>query len=143
VAPPLSERREDIPELAAYLLRKLTARRGLLAPGFTPEAIETLKARDWPGNVRELEHAIERAVILSHGAPITSELLVGPHPSDSGDSFQDVRLEEGFHQAVARLEQSLIRRALAEAGGNRTRAAEILKINRRLLYDKLREFGIE
>jgi DNA-binding NtrC family response regulator len=102
-----------------------------------------LKARDWPGNVRELEHAIERAVVLSHGAPITSELLLRPPAARSADPFQEVRLEEGFHQSVARLERSLIKRALAEAGGNRTRAAEILKINRRLLYDKLREFGME
>jgi two-component system response regulator AtoC len=143
VAPPLWERREDIPELAAYLLRKLIAKRVLPPASFTPEAIETLKARDWPGNVRELEHAIERAVILSHGAPITSELLLRPQVAKSADPFQDLPVEEGLHELVTRLERSLIKRALAEAAGNRTRAAEILKINRRLLYDKLREFGME
>jgi two-component system NtrC family response regulator len=52
-------------------------------------------------------------------------------------------LEEGLHSAIAKLERHLIERALASAGGNRTRAAEILKINRRLLYDKLREHGLE
>jgi DNA-binding NtrC family response regulator len=52
-------------------------------------------------------------------------------------------LEDGLHSAIAKLERSLIERALASAGGNRTRAAEILKINRRLLYDKLREHGLE
>ena len=143
VAPPLWERREDIPELAAYLLRKLIAKRVLPPASFTPEAIETLKARDWPGNVRELEHAIERAVILSHGAPITSELLLRPQVAKSADPFQDLPVEEGLHELVTRLERNLIKRALAEAAGNRTRAAEILKINRRLLYDKLREFGME
>ena len=143
VAPPLWERREDIPELAAYLLRKLIARRALPPASFTPEAIETLKARDWPGNVRELEHAIERALILSHGAPITSELLLRPQVARSADPFQDLRVEAGLHELVMKLERSLIKRALTEAGGNRTRAAEILKINRRLLYDKLREFGME
>jgi two-component system NtrC family response regulator len=54
-----------------------------------------------------------------------------------------VPLEEGFHTAVAKLERRLIERALAAAGGNRTRAAELLDINRRLLYDKLREHGLE
>ena len=143
VAPPLWERREDIPDLAAHLLRKLIAKRTLPQTSFTPEAIETLKARDWPGNVRELEHAIERAVILSHGAPITSELLLRPQVAKSDDPFQDLRPDEGLHELVAKLERSLIKRALEEASGNRTRAAEILKINRRLLYDKLREFGME
>jgi DNA-binding NtrC family response regulator len=52
-------------------------------------------------------------------------------------------MEEGYHALVSRLERRLIERALLEAGGNRSRAAEILKIHRRLLYDKLREFGLE
>jgi two-component system response regulator AtoC len=143
VAPPLRERREDIPELAAYLLKKLIAKRNLPTTSFTPEALSALKMADWPGNVRELEHAIERAVILSHGTPITADLLVRPQLTRDGDPFQDVRLEEGLHELVARLERTLIKKALAEAAGNRTRAAEILKINRRLLYDKLREFGME
>ena len=143
VAPPLRERREDIPELAAHLLKKLIAKRNLPAASFTTEALNAVKAADWPGNVRELEHAIERAVILSHGAPITPDLLTRPQQPRDGDPFQDVRAEEGLHELVAKLERSLIKKALAEADGNRTRAAEILKINRRLLYDKLREFGME
>jgi transcriptional regulator with PAS, ATPase and Fis domain len=143
VAPPLWERREDIPELAAYLLKKLIAKRNLPQTTFTTEAIETLKARDWPGNVRELEHAIERAVVLSHGAPITSELLLRPPAAKNVEPFQDVPLEEGLHELVAKLERNLVKRALMEAAGNRTRAAELLKINRRLLYDKLHEFGLE
>jgi two-component system response regulator AtoC len=143
VAPPLWERREDIPALAAHFLRKLTAKLNQPPVSFTPDAIETLKARDWPGNVRELEHAVERAVILSHGAPITSDLLLRPQAAKGTDPFQDLRPDEGLHELVAKLERSLIRKALAEASGNRTRAAEILKINRRLLYDKLREFGME
>ena len=143
VAPPLRERREDIPGLAAHLLKKLIAKRNLPATSFSAEALNALKTADWPGNVRELEHAIERAVILSHGAPITPDLLTRPQQPRDGDPFQDVRAEEGLHELVARLERSLIRKALAEAAGNRTRAAEILKINRRLLYDKLREFGME
>jgi two-component system response regulator AtoC len=143
VAPPLWERREDIPALGAHFLRKVTARLNLPPASFTPDAVETLKVRDWPGNVRELEHAIERAVILSHGAPITSDLLLRPQVAKSADPFQELRPDEGLHELVAQLERSLIRKALAEASGNRTRAAEILKINRRLLYDKLREFGME
>ena len=57
--------------------------------------------------------------------------------------LDSISLEEGFHAAVAKLERRLIERALAATGGNRSKAAELLKINRRLLYDKLREFGLE
>ncbi|MGH9674362.1 MAG: sigma-54-dependent transcriptional regulator [Bryobacteraceae bacterium] len=143
VAPALRERREDIPSLGAHLLKKLVARRKLPTTTLSPAALDALKARDWPGNVRELEHAIERAAILSHGAPIGPELVAGLPPAQFSDPFERVTLDEGLHGSVARLERYLIGRALAQAGGNRTRAAEILKINRRLLYDKLREFGME
>lgn len=143
VAPPLRERREDIPALAAHLLRKLIARRKLEPTSFTTETLEALTTREWPGNVRELEHAIERAVILAHGVPITPDLLGSGKLIQDGDPFRELPLEDGLHELVTRLERSLIERALTQAAGNRTRAAEILKINRRLLYDKLREFGIE
>jgi DNA-binding NtrC family response regulator len=143
VAPPLRVRREDIPPLATHLLKKLVAKRRLSPSNFTSEAMDALQARDWPGNVRELEHVIERALILSHGAPLSPELL-GPLPSaQEADSFREVPLEEGLHNLVAKLERSLIERALAQADGNRTQAADLLKINRRLLYDKLRQFGME
>jgi two-component system response regulator AtoC len=141
--PPLRERREDIPQLANHLVRKLAARRKLPPANLTPAALNLLQSREWPGNVRELEHALERALILSRGAPIASEHLAAAPAMPAVDPFQDVPLEEGMHVLVARLERRLIERALALAEGNRTRAAELLKISRRLLYDKLREFGIE
>jgi DNA-binding NtrC family response regulator len=68
------------------------------------------------------------------------ELSTTPSDADPMDYFS---LEQGLHSAVEKLERRLIGRALAAAGGNRTRTAEILKINRRLLYDKLREYGLE
>jgi DNA-binding NtrC family response regulator len=97
----------------------------------------------WPGNVRELEHCLERALILSRSGVIRREHVALPENPETGDPFDSVPLEEGLHDAVARLERRMIARALAAAAGNRTRAAEILKINRRLLYDKLREYGLE
>ena len=141
-APALRERREDIPELAQYLLRRTAARLKLAAPAVSAEAIEWLKAQDWPGNVRELEHCLERALVLSRGGLITPEHLEAGSPAAMADPFDAVPLEEGLHGAVARLERRMIERALAQAGGNRSRAAELLKINRRLLYDKMRQFGL-
>jgi DNA-binding NtrC family response regulator len=68
------------------------------------------------------------------------KLAAGP---PAGDPLESFSLEEGLHGAVQKLERKLIERALAVAAGNRTRAAQLLKINRRLLYDKLREHGLE
>ncbi len=141
--PPLRDRREDIPELARFLLRRCAARLSLREPVLSGEAMEFLRRQDWPGNVRELEHCLERAVILSRGGLITPSQLDGGLAGGGEDVFDRVPLEEGFHEAVSRLERRLIERALAQTGGNRTRAAELLRINRRLLYDKMKEFGLE
>jgi DNA-binding NtrC family response regulator len=98
--------------------------------------------REWPGNVRELEHTLERATLLSRGAAIAPEHLKAQ--SQPRTEWCDaVPLDDGMHALVAQLERKLVERALLRAGGNRTRAAELLKINRRLLYDKLREFRLE
>jgi len=141
--PPLRERREDIPVLARFLLRRCAARLGLPEANLDRETVGWLTSLDWPGNVRELEHSLERALILSHGGLITPDLFEAASPTEAGNPFDRIPVEDGFHKAVARLERSLIKRALAAAGGNRTRAAQLLKINRRLLYDKMREFGLE
>ncbi|MBZ5496713.1 MAG: sigma-54 dependent transcriptional regulator [Acidobacteriia bacterium] len=143
VIPPLRERREDIFELAQVLLRRSAARLRLPTPTISEEARRVLYQNDWPGNVRELEHCLERALILSRSGVIMPEhvkLAAGPLTADPLDAFS---LEEGLHGAVHKLERRLIERALATAAGNRTRAAQLLKINRRLLYDKLREHGLE
>jgi len=91
--------------------------------------------------VRELEHCLERALILCRSGVIRREHVELPENPEVVDAA--VSLEEGLHDAVARLERRMIERALTSAAGNRTRASEILKINRRLLYDKLREYELE
>jgi transcriptional regulator with PAS, ATPase and Fis domain len=144
--PPLRERIEDLPELARALLRRSAARLKCPLPLISPEALQVLARHSWPGNVRELEHCLERALILSRGSVVRPEHLEygGDSPSlFASEEFDRIAFEQGLHEAVRRLEQRLIEKALDQAAGNRTRAAELLKINRRLLYDKLREFGIE
>jgi two-component system NtrC family response regulator len=112
-------------------------------PSLSDEAKDLIYAGDWPGNVRELEHCLERAIILSRSGVILREHIdLSANPSSEGPAGS-FSLEDGLRGAVAKLERNLIERALASSGGNRTRAAEILKINRRLLYDKLHEYGLE
>jgi DNA-binding NtrC family response regulator len=141
--PPLRQRREDIPELAPFLLRRSAARLKLQVPTISDEARDLLYKGDWPGNVRELEHCMERALILSRSGTILRDHVELSDPLPPENPMDAFTLEDGLHGAVAKLERRLIEKALANAGGNRTRAAEILKINRRLLYDKLREYGLE
>lgn len=140
--PPLRERREDIPELADALLLKVSRRLEMAAASLTEEARGVLLRDAWPGNVRELEHALERAAILARGAAIRPEHLERTDCGARPDAFDSVPLDDGFHSLVRRLERRLIERALEEHGGNRTEAAARLGISRRLLYDKLNQFGL-
>src|SRR5437762_10916035 len=75
VLPPLCERRDDIPLLARFFLRRYAEQHRCDVPELTPAAVEALKAHDWPGNVRELENTLERLIVLADGGPLTAELL--------------------------------------------------------------------
>lgn len=143
IAPALRDRRSDIPELAQRLAQRSAKRLRLPQPSFSDEAIEWLTRQEWTGNVRELEHALERALVLSRGGMVRPEHFSAVPAAGGADLFDNVPLEMGLHDAVMRLEKRLLERALQACAGNRSRAADLLKINRRLLYDRLREFGIE
>ena len=103
---------------------------------------------NWPGNVRELENVIERAVVLSRGQIITSrELPFGDHETGDGEEGEGEADAKGdssfFKKSVAQFEKDLIMKALRDANGNRSKAAEMLGIYRRLLYAKIKEYGLE
>ncbi len=142
-APPLSARREDIPLLADLFIKRASARASRARPRLTPEALEVLTRYRWPGNVRELENVIEYAVVLSHGEQITPESLplarLQPNPSSS-HSLELVSLS--IKHNTQRLEDILIRRALAEAGGVKSQAAQILEISTKTLLYKMKDYGI-
>jgi DNA-binding NtrC family response regulator len=143
--PRLRDRRDDLPELIEHLLRKHESRLQVSSPGLSPEALDLLVSYDWPGNVRQLENVLQRALILARGRPITPELIQPESPlaaSGAGVSWPQFDVSSGFHQTVAAVEKRLITEALQLAGGNRTRAAALLKIQRRLLYAKMQEHGI-
>jgi two-component system, NtrC family, response regulator AtoC len=133
--PPLRERRQDIPALVEYFLN----RRGKKA-SITPQALAVLGEYGWPGNVRELENTIERAVVLARDGLVTdSEIELRATSCDPVGSWSEqLPLEAGWQANITRLEKSMLERALRQAGGNKSKAAEILGIHRRLLYEKLR-----
>ncbi len=132
--PPLRERKEDITELAAHFMQKYSVRFGKEVKRLSTEALEKMNAYDWPGNIRELENEIERAVILSDGEEIGPEDLSIPIALHARPSSSDM-LED--------IEKEHIKRVFAETGGNKSKASEILGINRKTLHLKLKKYGID
>jgi two-component system NtrC family response regulator len=130
--PPLRERLADIIELAEHFLALFSKP----AHRLSAEAAARLLAHDWPGNVRELRNAMERVAVLGRRAVVAAEDLDFLRPTDTTIPATDLP------GAVARLEQAMIRRALAESGGNRSEAARQLGIHRQLLHEKLRRYDI-
>jgi len=144
--PPLRERRSDIVLLAEHFLRRYSDENGLPAVGFSDDAILALQTHSYPGNVRELENMVERAVLMARGRVLMPSHFPGAAGEAGGDGTGRDHAELlclPFHKAVAALEKRMIEHALREAGGNKTEAANRLQINRRLLYNKMVEHGIE
>jgi two-component system nitrogen regulation response regulator NtrX len=145
--PPLRERKEDIPVLAAFFLAEFTRAYGRKPKELTPAALELLREHHWPGNVRELRNLIERIVILhpqskvdARHIPLQAAMQGTQQSRKGGDraaerygSLQDVR------EAA---ERDYILRKLEEAGGNVSRAAELLGLERSNLYRKMKALGI-
>ncbi len=133
--PPLRERKEDIPVLSQFFLRKYADQYQKSGMSLGEKAMERLKFHDWPGNIRELEHTIEKAVILSEHKSITSEHLF-PRLSftPAGRTTGSFNLEEN--------ERIIIERVLKTELGNVTAASKKLGINRSTLYQKMKKYGI-
>jgi DNA-binding NtrC family response regulator len=135
---PLRAQRDRIATLARDLARQAAAHAQSEPPQLAPDAIEVLTAHDWPGNVRQLRHVIERAAVLASGRAI--------HASDiralcvDADSAGERGLA-GQVPSLAEMERELVARAMHEARGNRTKAAQLLGITPRGLYNKLRRGG--
>ena len=145
--PPLRERADDLVGLAERLLADLAASAGRRVGGFSPDALSILRGYTWPGNVRELRNALEHALVLGEGSVVESgdlpEILLRAtplsdatvSPSPSGKSVVELPANLEW------LERQCIAAALVATGGNRTRAAALLGINRATLYKKGRIAG--
>jgi two-component system response regulator AtoC len=138
--PPLRERRQDIPPLVQHFLQ-----RGGRVVSITPSALAILCDYHWPGNVRELENTIERAAVLARSGIIDeSDIQLQPVAHrEAAHWTEQISLKEGWKANLAAAEKSMVTRALRKAEGNKSRAADLLGIHRRLLYEKLREHGLE
>ncbi|MGQ0697622.1 MAG: sigma-54-dependent transcriptional regulator [Panacagrimonas sp.] len=141
--PPLRERREDIRDLLRHFVA-MHAGAGRPAPQISPAALNHLLAYDWPGNIRELGNIVERALILSGGRDIEIghvplDPSTTPAPAAPSGTLPD---NLSLDPAVEALEVLLISEALRRAGGNKTRAAQLLQISERSVWYKLKKYGL-
>jgi len=134
--PPLRERGDDILLLTQYFANKFAEELGKPTPRFSDNALQVLKNYNWPGNVRELENVIQRLVVMTDG-----DLIEVPD-LPSLMRFSALR-ETGLHRTLAEVETEYIRNVLASVDGNKTRAAEILGIDRKTLREKLKLYGTD
>jgi DNA-binding NtrC family response regulator len=157
--PALREHRDDVFELAHHFLDLYGRRCGKAELQFEDDVLEVLKAYSWPGNVRELENVIERAVVLADGASITLNELPrevlrsspwhSPQPIASGGSAQNQPVifsadlpEAEWSAQQEQAERQRLTRALAEAHGNKARAARMLGMPRSTFVSKLEKYGL-
>jgi DNA-binding NtrC family response regulator len=143
--PPLRERKEDIALLVQHFLRKYGSENAKNNLELSPDALDLLMDYDWPGNVRELENVIERAVVLSVGPGIGTDLI--PDSVRKSPAFQIPRLilpPEGisFKDVIMDFEKRLIESTLEAAGGVQKRAAELLRIKPTTLNEMLKRYDI-
>jgi DNA-binding NtrC family response regulator len=134
VLPPLRERRTDIPLIAKYFLTKYAQSMNKNVLDFSPEALEMIGGYDWPGNIREVRNVVERAMVVAKGNQIQVEDLSFPFPSQSmslvGESLEDV-------------EKNHIEKILNLTKGNIAQAAEILKLSRLTIYNKIEKYHLK
>ncbi len=134
--PPLRDRPDDVPALVEHFLEK---HRGGRAVRVDRAALAVMRAHRWPGNVRELENEIQRALVLASGDVIERAHL---SPEVRGETDEDAPDELDLKAQIALLEKRLIRAALDRAGGNQTRAAQLLGVSRYGLQKMLRRLEI-
>ena len=148
--PALRDRKEDIPVLADYFLREFCGKYGR-ERSISERGYKRLVEHEWRGNVRELRNCVERAVILSEGEALDFKDLAQPEAKEGNaggkadpairmewTALSDMKLEE----ALSAFEESCIRQALAESGGNRAEAIRRLGLSRRTFYRKCAQYGI-
>ncbi len=132
--PPLRERREDIPLLAAHFLRQHSQRYRKALVGIDPAAMQLLIEHPWPGNVRELDHAVERAALMAQGNLVK--------PADLGLRPAGAMTARPEEMSLEEVERFLIKKALARSEGNAKKAAEALGLSRSAFYRRLEKHGL-
>ena len=142
VAPSLRDRRDDIPVLVDYFLKRIAAGRRLKMKRLTQACLDRLFEYPWPGNVRELENEIERLVVLAGDDKLVGEELLSPRMRVAGRGGGEGAAEESLTAARDTLERTLIFEVLQRTQWNKTRAAKELQMSRRNLIRKVQKYKL-
>jgi len=146
--PGLSERREDIPDLVRYFVQQIAAATGLPPRGMADDAMAVLQAHDWPGNVRELRNNIERLLIMAGGEPgslITAEMLpdeIGSNVPFAANGGSEHLMSKPLRDAREIFERDYLMAQINRFGGNISKTAEFVGMERSALHRKLRTLGV-
>jgi len=140
--PPLRERKQDIPLLFAHFLERSNAMNSASVEGFSEETMEVLMEYDYRGNVRELQNLVERLVVLKKSGFIGIGDLPEKFYSQQKPDYTRLDLHRGYDTLVSEFEQNLILKALNETNGVKSKAAQILSMNRTTLIEKMKRLGI-
>jgi DNA-binding NtrC family response regulator len=157
--PPLRQRKEDVPELVKYFLRKYAAELGVADPSIHAEAVDFLQTENWPGNVRELENVVRKVLLLAQGytinmdhvraalarvatPPNTAHQSLREHADELLAAAQRGELNDAHARLLTAAEREIFSRAIELAHGNQAKAARWLGVSRLTLREKLYQFGI-
>jgi len=146
--PPLRDRKDDIPDLVEYFIFKYSHKYQKMITGVAPDTMDALMNYNWPGNVRELENAIAHAIVVSHGQIILKEHLpqniLGNKTKEVISKDKGVE-DEGvvpLNDLITKVEKDMIVKALKSTNGNKSKAARLLGISRKSLFNKIRDYNI-
>jgi DNA-binding NtrC family response regulator len=142
-APPLRDRRDDVPELAARFLAEACERNGRRPMSLSREAMLALQAHDWPGNVRELRNVVERLAILCDGPVLEPHHVAEALPGARQPRADRARAGASFHELVEEAEREILLAALTAHGDNVSDTARALGLERSHLYKKMRALGVK
>jgi two-component system response regulator AtoC len=142
--PPLRERKDDLPELVGFFLKRLNKKLGRSFSGASQDCLDFFASAGWPGNLRQLEHVLERMMLLAEGAELKGKDITADIRGeiDRGAGPEGASFREIVRRQTQNLEKDLIEKALSEMDGNITRTAEHLGISRKGLQIKMKELGI-
>ena len=145
---PLADRRDDIPALAEHLIRRSATAKGRAPTPLTPDAVTALQAHDWPGNVWELANVAERLLLsASSDAPVQADAVVRAIGEDGADVLRWERAQEVMNQPLREAREDFEREYLlfhlTRFGGNISRTAEFVEMDRAALHRKLKGLGVQ
>jgi DNA-binding NtrC family response regulator len=142
-APPLRDRKGDIPLIAEHCARRLAQKLGKPTSGLSAAVLERLAAHSWPGNVRELANVIERAMIVASGPHVeVGDLVLQPASGAAGTAGEGDGASPAASESLVEMEHQHIRRILEQTHWNISHAARVLKVDRATLYSKIKRYGL-